>query len=78
MKIFDPAEERRQLDGDVGYRVVLDFDFEESRSVGGLASSASAYLIDAIYALLVGYDDPAQQLLKRAFDWVTPPGVRDG
>jgi len=71
MKIFDPAEERRQLDGDVGYRVVLDFDFEESRSVGGLASSASAYLIDAIYALLVGYDDPAQQLLKRAFDWVT-------
>jgi hypothetical protein len=71
MKIFDPAEERRQLDGDVGYRVVLDFDFEESRNLGGLASSASAYLIDAIYALLVGYDDPAQQLLERAFDWVT-------
>jgi|SRR5215471_1215792 len=71
MKIFDPAEERRQLDGDVGYRVVLDFDFEESRSVGGLASSASAYLVDAIYALLVGYDDPGHQLLKRAFEWVT-------
>jgi hypothetical protein len=71
MKVFDPAEEREVLDGDVGYRTVLGFDFEESRSVGGLASSASAYLIKAVYCLLVGYDDPAEQLLKRAFDWVT-------
>jgi hypothetical protein len=71
VKVFDPVSKREQLEGDVGYRTVLDFDFEESRSVSGLASSAGAYLIDAIYCLLVGYDDPARQLLKRAFDWVT-------
>lgn len=71
MKIFDPAAKRKQLDGDVGYRFALSDDFEEFRSKGALASGASAHLVDAVYCLLVGYDDPARQLMKRAFDWVT-------
>ena len=71
MKVFDPAEEREQLDGDVGYRFALSYDFEEFRSDGALASSANGYLIKAVYCLLVDYDDPAGLLLKRAFDWVT-------
>ena len=71
MKVFDPAEEREELDGDVGYRFALDADFEEYRSEGALAAAASFRLIDAVYCLLVGYDNPAKQLLKRAFEWVT-------
>src|SRR5215472_17374067 len=71
MKVFDPAEEREELDGDVGYRVALDAEFYEYKSEGALGGSASFRLIDAVYCLLVGYDDPARQLLKRAFDWVT-------
>jgi hypothetical protein len=71
MKSFDPFEERKQLDGDVGYRFDLSDDFDEVRGESALARCASAYLIDALYCILVGYDDPAQQLLKRAFDWVT-------
>jgi len=71
MKVFDPAEKRRQLDGHVGYLFDLSDDFDEVRSEGALASCASADIIDAVYCILVGYDDPAQQLLQRAFDWVT-------
>src|SRR5215469_14931404 len=72
MKIFDPAEERKQLDSDdVGYRCDLSDDFDEFRSEGALASGASFDLIQAVYCLLVGYDNPAEQLLKIAFDWVT-------
>jgi len=77
MKIFDPAEERQQLDGDVGYRFDLSDDFNEVRTEGALTSVASTYVIDAIYCLLVGYDDPADQLLKRAYDWVTI-GISEG
>src|SRR5262252_9741657 len=77
MKIFDPAEERKELDGDVGYRFDLSEDFDEVRTEGALASVASTYVIDAIYCLLVGYDDPAQQLLERAYDWVTI-GIGEG
>src|SRR6478672_3879244 len=71
MKVFDPDSKREQLDGDVGYRFALGSDFDEYRSEGALASAASFHLIDAVYCLLVGYDDPADQLLKHAFDWVS-------
>jgi hypothetical protein len=70
-KMFDPAHERRLLDGDVGYRLNLGSDFGKSKSVGGLASSAHANLNTAVQCLLVGYDDVAEQLLKRACDWLT-------
>ena|SRR5215510_12865341 len=71
MKLFDPAEEREELDGDVGYRFALDAHFDDYRNEGALAAAASFRLIDAVYCVLVGYDDPAQQLLERAFEWVT-------
>src|SRR5262249_17915093 len=71
MKVFDPASERKKLAGVEGYAIPLGFDFEEFRSEGALASGATGYLNDAVYCLLVGHDDPARQLLKRAFDWVT-------
>jgi len=69
MKVFDPASERRLLDRNV--RLYLGFDFEEFRSQGALASRGSGLLIMGVYCLLVAYDDPADQLLKLAFDWVS-------
>src|SRR5215471_17242288 len=71
MKVFDAGEKREQLDGDVGYRFALSSDFEEFRNEGALASGAGFDLIDAVYCLLVGYNDPAEQLLRRAFEWAT-------
>src|ERR1700677_4128185 len=71
MKSFDPANARGILDGDVGYRWTLNRDFVDAKKVGGLSGSAQACLNMAIECFLVGYDDPAMQLLKRAFDWLT-------
>jgi hypothetical protein len=67
---FDPADERRLLDGKVGYAWCLGHSFEESRDVGGLASSAGFYLNKAIQCFLVGYDEPANALLARAHEWL--------
>jgi len=71
MKSFDPANARGILDGDVGYRWTLNRDFVDAKTVGGLSGSAHAFLNMAVECFLVGYDDPATQLLKRAFDWLT-------
>lgn len=71
MKKFDPFYVRQILDGGTGYRFFLTFDFEKAKNAGGLASSASAYINMAVKCILVGYDAPADQLLHRAFDWLT-------
>ena len=71
MKTFNPAQSRETLDGDVGYRWTLSRNFEEAKNMRGLASSASAFLNMAVKCLLVGYDHPASQLVKLAFDWLT-------
>jgi hypothetical protein len=71
MKIFDSYHARQVLDGEVGYRWSLTRSFEKSKSLGGLASSANAYLNMAVKCLLVGYDEPAEALVRRAFDWMT-------
>lgn len=71
MKKFDPAHERELLSGSTGHQFFLGFDFDETKRVGGLASSADAYLNMAVRCLLVSYDEPATQLLKRARDWLT-------
>ncbi len=74
--MFDPIKTKHELDGDVGYEWSLARDFDKSRSLGGLSSSANAYLNMAVKCLLVGYDRPAQQLLKKAFNWLTT-AIRD-
>jgi hypothetical protein len=72
MKKFDPLHAREILDDRAtGYRWTLSREFERSKALGGLASSAHAYLNMAIECLLVGYDEPATQLLTRARDWLT-------
>ncbi|HEY2586222.1 MAG TPA: hypothetical protein VGI81_10710 [Tepidisphaeraceae bacterium] len=71
MKAFNPTQSREALDGDVGYRWTLSRNFEEARNMRGLASSAGAFLNMAVKCLLVGYDDAASQLSKRAFEWLT-------
>lgn len=70
MKLFDQEWTRRDLDGSVGYRWMLSRDFERSRAVGGLASSAEGYLNMAVRCLLVGYDEPARALAQRAEQWL--------
>lgn len=71
MAMFNPADQRRRLDSDTGYRWALSLGFEETRSVGGLASSADADLNMAIRCVLVGYDEAAQELMNRAHHWLS-------
>lgn len=71
MTTIDPVAWRELLDGPTGSGWMLARSFEHVRSVGGLASSADAYLNEAIRCILVGYGDQAQALLQRAFEWLT-------
>lgn len=71
MRTFDPLLIREMLDGGTGYRFFLNFDLNETKRNGGLASAASAYLNLAVKCVLVGRDAAAEQLLIRAFDWLT-------
>ena len=63
---FDPARRREILLGPVGYAWALQSDFNKTKVVGGVASTASADLDIAIECLLVGFDEPAERLLKQA------------
>jgi hypothetical protein len=71
MKTFDVIDSRESLDGDVGYRWTLSRKFDEAKKIQGLASSAHAFLNMAVECVLVGYDEPAKQLEKRASEWLT-------
>jgi hypothetical protein len=70
MKAFDPIQDKRVLDSEVGYEWALGRDVQKSKAVGGLASSAHADLNMAIKCFLVGYDKPADLLLKHALNWL--------
>jgi hypothetical protein len=70
MSKFDPSHQQKILDGDCGFRFYLGRDFEQSRAVGGLASSAHGYLGMAVQCFLVGYDKPAMQLLEKSLKWL--------
>lgn len=77
-KIYSAQEERAFLLGDLGYRFDLDADVEGARKVHGLGTSAHAFLGTAVRCFLVGLDDPALSLLKKAQDWlVTAIGERE-
>ncbi len=80
MEAFDPFRIKRLLDGDLGYRWSLAFDYNEVRANGALASVASSDVKMAIECLLIGYEEPARKLLKKARRWLTVAidGERDG
>ena len=71
MLMFDPTQCKRSLDGDVGYTWKLGRSIEDAARVGGVASTANARLHTAIKCILVGYDEPARQLLTQAHEWLT-------
>jgi len=65
MMKFDPVALRARLLGDCGIEFHLGRKLEKSQAVGGLASSADAYIDEAIECLLVDFDDAAKQLLEK-------------
>lgn len=67
---FDPARAEAILLGDCGYRFCLEDRLEDSSAVGGLGSSADAYVNMAVQCFLVGLDGPALQLLEKAHQWL--------
>jgi len=48
----------------------LTQSFAETQRVGGLASSADTDLDVVIQCLLVGFDEAAKKILKKAYDWL--------
>lgn len=71
MEDFDQAEEKKALDGDVGYRWCLARSLEDVKARGGLVGNADSDISVAVACLLVGYDEPARQLLEKARQWLT-------
>jgi hypothetical protein len=71
MRRFDPQERRRLLLDSCGYDRSLRDPFEEAVAGRWLASVASANTTTAVYAILVGFFDPARRLLEKAQRWVT-------
>jgi hypothetical protein len=69
--VFDPIEERGLLDSDTGYEWSLARTFEEVESKKALTHVANANLVKAIRCILVGYDEPAGRLARRAQEWLT-------
>ena len=68
---FDPSHAMKLLLDPVGgYEWSLKRSMEESKARGGLGNSAHLYLGQAIECLLVGFDEPAELLLKKATEWV--------
>ncbi len=68
---FDPIERRRLLDGGSGYRRMLAYDFDEYRAERVLGNVAPHFVNMAVPCLLVGYDEPARQLLEMCFRFLT-------
>jgi hypothetical protein len=70
MNKFDPINQRRVLLDVCGFSSDLRHDFEQAKSVGGLATSAHAFLGTATKCTLVGLYKPAIQLLQKASIWL--------
>lgn len=67
---FDPLRTREQLLGSTGFEWSLQRNFAQTKVDGGLAGTAVSRLAEVIQCLLVGFDEPAQRLLKMAAEWV--------
>ncbi len=71
MSEFNVDSRRQRLLNPIGgYEWSLSRNMTESKAVGGLSGSADFCLIDAVTCLLVGLDEPAKRLLRRAVEWV--------
>lgn len=72
MKVFfNPAEERKVLDGEVGYEWALARQLDEVSAKNALTHVAHSNLSSAIHCILVNYDMPAERLARRAAEWLT-------
>ncbi len=68
---FDPSHEKQLLLDPVGgYEWSLRSDFGKTKDAGGLGSTACSNSGMAVACLLVGFDLPAERLLKQAAEWV--------
>jgi len=67
---FNPTRLRERLVSSTGYEWSLQSSFSQAKEVGGLGSAADAHLAKAIQCFLVGFDEPAERLLKQATEWV--------
>jgi hypothetical protein len=67
---FDLDAQRRDLEGELGYRFDLAAEIDEARGVGGLASSAHAFLGSAVRSVLVDLREPAIELALKAKEWL--------
>lgn len=61
---------QKRVDGHNGFRFDLAASFEEAQAVGGLASSAGAFLTTAIECFLVDHWEPGMELLDKAQHWI--------
>src|SRR5487761_1756780 len=68
--MFDIEKTRSQLLGGVGFNWELASDFERARGKRALTRWASGFLGRAIECLLVGFDEPAYNLLEKAREWL--------
>jgi hypothetical protein len=66
---FSADEARAQLQGPVGFAFDLEDSFEEAAVVGGLASSADAFINKAVKCFLVGFDEPGHLLVQKSIAW---------
>ena len=67
---IDLSNLRSRLEGDSGYRFCLADCISEVREIGGLASSAHAFVGTGVQCLLVGLSDPAAALFEKAEKWL--------
>jgi hypothetical protein len=66
---FDPICKRDLLLGDCGYEWSLSKSYGYAWAKNALGAVANSNLSTAIECLLVGFDEPAERLLKRAAEW---------
>jgi hypothetical protein len=70
MIVFDPNEQKRQLDGDCGYEWELSRPYEKAHTLDEIVARSGSDLHTAVQCILVGYSDPAIALLTRVCDWL--------
>jgi hypothetical protein len=68
--MFDADHERQLLLGPVGFDWRLGLDQAEARSERSMGNHASSFVRMAVQCLVVGFDDPAYQLLQKAKSWL--------
>jgi hypothetical protein len=68
--MFDLVKKRKIALDTCGYRLTLSHTFEETKAKRSLTYITWHQLNDAVLCFILGFDEPAVELLERAFDWV--------